>query len=688
MNITSSHPSSDASAFRNLNKDETKQLIKNGNIAEEWNKIYISENFDPSLVRNCHFWGENYINGGSSKKLSSGNLILPVGLYNSVFYNCVIHSDTAIHNVAYLYNYIISANCLLFNINELSCSKIPVFGNGFPVDNSEKKRNWMAVANENEGRKILPFEGMLSADAYLWSRFRDDKKLMECLIKMTDKLNKKQDLSRGIIENNCVIKNVKTIEDCKIGNSCIIDGAHKLKNLTILSSTNEPTVLGDDVELENGIVGFNNNLFAGAKCFDFVTGRNVKIEMGARILNTFIGSNSTIACCEVLNNLLFPFHEQHHNNSFLIASTIKGQSNIAAGATIGSNHNSRAADGEIIAGRGFWPGLESDFKHNSVFASFTLVAKGSYETELYVKLPFSLISKDNSGNLQIFPAFWFRYNMYALARNSWKFQTRDKRIVKSQNIEMDYLAPDTAFEILEGIDILENAVKQAGVNLPSLDEYNFQKIDDLNNIFLQDMAPKLKTLIIKPLQALWIYKIVLSYYAAREIVRYLLSYPATKITGLFSNFHDIHPWSNFGGQLITENDRQQLISDIRSRKLDSWQAIHKRYNTLWQKYPENKMKFALACWLKKENKTAEQISERDIKALLTHSVNINNAFLKWTIEARMKDYSNPFRQSTFSNSAEMDAVIGHFKDDVFIKDMQEENKRYLKRVNTIISKIT
>ena len=33
-----------------------------------------------------------------------------------------------------------------------------------------------------------------------------------------------------------------------------------------------------------------------------------------------------------------------------------GQSNMAAGATIGTNHNSRSADGEIIAGTGVLAG--------------------------------------------------------------------------------------------------------------------------------------------------------------------------------------------------------------------------------------------------------------------------------------------------------------------------------------------
>ena len=68
-----------------------------------------------------------------------------------------------------------------------------------------------------------------------------------------------------------------------------------------------------------------------------------------------------------------------------------GQTNIGAGATIGSNHNSRAPDGEIHAGRGFWAGLCASLKHCSKFASYTLVVKGQYDFELNNPFPFSLV---------------------------------------------------------------------------------------------------------------------------------------------------------------------------------------------------------------------------------------------------------------------------------------------------------
>src|SRR5215211_5818314 len=93
--------------------------------------------------------------------------------------------------------------------------------------------------------------------------------------------------------------------------------------------------------------------FYGVKAVRFFMASHSQLKYGARLINSYLGNNSTISCCEVLNSLIFPSHEQHHNNSFLCAALLNGQTNIAAGATIGSNHNSRGADGEMIAGRGF-----------------------------------------------------------------------------------------------------------------------------------------------------------------------------------------------------------------------------------------------------------------------------------------------------------------------------------------------
>ena len=214
--------------------------------------------------------------------------------------------------------------------------------------------------------------------------------------------------------------------------------------------------IGEGVELVNGIIGYGCHIFYGCKAVRFILRDHSSLKYGARLIHCILGENSTVSCCELLNNLIFPGHEQHHNNSFLIASLVMGQSNIAAGATIGSNHNSRSNDGEIVAGRGFWPGLSVTLKHSSKFASYTMIEKGNYPSELNIPLPFSLISRDKiSGSLNIMPAYWWMYNMYALSRNTWKFGDRDIRPVKKQNIEYDFLAPDTIEEIINAMGLLE-----------------------------------------------------------------------------------------------------------------------------------------------------------------------------------------------------------------------------------------
>ncbi len=51
--------------------------------------------------------------------------------------------------------------------------------------------------------------------------------------------------------------------------------------------------------------------------------------------------------------------------------------------------------------------------------------------------------------------------MYALARNSWKFLNRDKRIHKVQKVEFDPFAPDTIEEIISARRLLEIWIAKA-----------------------------------------------------------------------------------------------------------------------------------------------------------------------------------------------------------------------------------
>lgn len=685
---------SNGTKYRALHAKEIAVLISNNNTAENWEKVQVSNQFDAGLVRNCEFWGLVRLGDLTHSYLEYHKLRLPVGLNHCTIISCDIGDNVSLRNVRYLSHYIIGNHCILFNINEMFTVENSKFGNGVIKDGEDEKvRIWLEAANENGGRSILPFVDMLPADAYLWTRYRDDEKLMLRFKELTDQIVDKRRGYYGVVGDRAVIKNSLLIKDVNIGSDCYIKGANKLKNLTIQSSKDEPTQIGEGVELVNGIVGHNNHIFYGVKAVRFVTGRNVQLKYGARLLNSYLGANSTISCCEVLNNLIFPFHEQHHNNSFLIASTIMGQSNIAAGATIGSNHNSRAADGEVIAGRGFWPGLMSNFKHNSVFAAFCLIAKGSYYSELNIPLPFALVSPTNDiDTIQIFPGFWFKYNMYALARNAWKFKDRDKRVIKDQNIEYDFLAPDTVEDMFKGIKLLQEAIEQAyritpDKNLPE----NADAIDSNLTVYLDKAINKGRALVIKPMQGIGLYRMMISYYGARELlaaVKEAISagVPQNKWPEhLRTGYREVpRSWLNIGGQLIPENSVLQILDDVKNDKIFSWSSLHERYNHLWQEYPAIRRNHGILSALIIRSKSIDDLTLDLIKEILSDSQQIARQIYDWAYDSREKDYSNYFRKATYRNDKEMEAVLGKLEDNSFLRNLKISTDHYIAEIDEIL----
>ncbi len=628
--------------WRNLSDWEIAILEKNNNFATEgWSKVLVNDDFQPNEIRNSQFEGEIRI--GSAK------------ISNSCIRNCDVLNKAELCNVGLLDRYVVSENSKVFNVCEISVSEDAAFGTGSHLN----------IMNEGSDRTVLAFNGMLPADAYLWGKYRGDACLQKALNSMTNKLLENL-LPIGIIGKNATLCNSKTIRNTRIGDFCKIDGITTLSELTVNSSETAPTLVSDGAILKNGIVSEGCKVLENSILLNFILGSNVTVEHGARIVNTYVSDNSTIACCEVQNSLIFPSHEQHHNNSFLIASTILGQSNLAAGATVGSNHNSRSSTGEILAGRGFWPGLCTSLKHSSKFASFTLLSKADYPSELNITTPFSLVNNNtHTGELEVMPAYWWMYNMYALIRNSWKFKQRDRRVRKAQHIEYETFAPDTIEEIVAVMDSLGKRIEEAKSNTATNGHSNGLEV------FADEMEHgKRKVRILKPVEAYEAYNQMLVYYAVANVQSYAEkqgSVPFEKISDALYTEKRVTQWINFGGQLIAKDDADRLCSDIKSGKLESWQAIHHRYDELWQVYPLQKARHAygILCLLSGKKKLTQ--SDWDsAKRQYSETLRIVKDRI---FESRKKDFDNPFIRCTYDSEAEMTACLGSIDDDVFIKDI-------------------
>ena len=280
---------------RNLSETEIQLLKSNFNTNEDstWQNIFVDKDeFDAELIKNVEFAGFAILGKLSKAKLKYHDLELPVGIYNSYLKNVVTGDDNVIKNVIYLENYRLGNRVLLFNIQELSCTNHSKFGNGILKEGEpESNRITIAVGNENEGRCVLPFEQMIPAVAYLWSRYRDDSELMNRFVELTEYGNTKKLDTYGTIGDDSVIKNTTLIKDAKIGESAYIKGAFKIKNVTILSSQEEMSQIGEGVELVNGIMGYGSRVFYQAVAVRFVIGRNCQLKYGARLLNSVICDN-------------------------------------------------------------------------------------------------------------------------------------------------------------------------------------------------------------------------------------------------------------------------------------------------------------------------------------------------------------------------------------------------------------
>ena len=675
--------------YRKLSAYEIEVLVRNRNTSDNWNAILVSDAFAPELVQNCKFFGLVRIGKLEPYYLEFHNLRRPVGLYNSTIISSDFGDNVVIDNVNFLSHYIVGNDVMIVNTNEVATTDHAKFGNGILKEGEpESIRIWLEVCNENAGRSIIPFDGMLPGDAYLWSRFRSDHLLQKKFKEFTERKFDSRRGYYGMIGDRTVIKNCKIIKDVMIGSDAYLKGANKLKNLTINSSPEGKTQIGEGCEMVNGIIGLGCRIFYGVKAVRFIMASHSQLKYGARLINSYLGNNSTISCCEVLNSLIFPSHEQHHNNSFLCAALLGGQSNMAAGATIGSNHNSRSPDGELIAGRGFWPGLCVSLKHNSKFSSFNILAKGDYPAELNIPIPFSLISNDVSRDeLVVMPGYWFLHNMYALARNSWKYANRDKRIDKTQTLEYDWLAPDSINEMMEALELFKiftgNAYaqkfepgkeyeKEALVAMgKNLLESRVEIVEELHILAPGFENSERNVKLLKVDQAYALFKELIAYHATIQLLSFIKSEKIGSLDELkesLPNRLTVSLWTNVGGQLIQQSGLDKLINQIHSGKIRDWDGVHSFYATQGKQYALDKLHHALGALNKVHGVSVKKITPVQFRSLLNQATATKEWMTRGIYDSRAKDYRNIFRKMVYESVAEMDAVVGSLQQNAFIND--------------------
>ena len=299
--------------------------------------------------------------------------------------------------------------------------------------------------------------------------------------------------------------------------------------------------------------------------------------------------------------------------------------------------------------------------------------------------------------IQVMPGYWFEHNMYAVVRNAHKYRARDKRVVKEQNVEYDFLAPDTAEEMMRGMEILRTGIEgQIGRQLNAEDLESCEKIDASVDLCLEGLANGRKAKILHPLRGYLWYRKMLRFYGAKELkteVEQALSRegggqggPENMVQEIKSRSENPHrSWENIGGQLIPEPQLAELIRGLSERRIGSWDQLHQAYDDAWEEYPQHKTAHALYCLLYSYDQGVEELSPDLVRRILEESIEIAKELLQRAYASRRKDYENPYRQATFRNPAEMEAVWGKLEDISFLKSYTAEIDGFCREVKQCLS---
>jgi hypothetical protein len=335
-----------------------------------------------------------------------------------------------------------------------------------------------------------------------------------------------------------------------------------------------------------------------------------------------------------------------------------------------------------------------------------LLAKGDFPFELNIPIPFSLIINDPTANeLRIIPAYWFQYNHYALQRNEWKYKDRDARETKEIALEYRSLAPDSINEIFNALDLLalfagKAYFKHLSKEIPA-DEIcqakgrelfnNDDKLLDELEILAEGFEnSKRKVVILKARKAYASFREMVRYYAVGQMAtKYTTDLTSDSLLHLASSSYlqSREEWVNIGGQLVPSSSIAVLLEEIKSNKLNSWEAVHHAYKVLADSSPEHLFQHALASLLEIEQVSLADLTATKLSSLFKGYLATNEIVFQGIVQSREKDMTNPFRKMVYANEKEMEAVLGKMTDNSFVREKDRERKELSLRIENILVKL-
>jgi NDP-sugar pyrophosphorylase family protein len=296
--------------FRRLTQNEIESLKGQMCSAADWSTIEVAQDFSPEHVRYARFSG-NIRLGSFRKEFSlAGGMCKHSGIYYATLHNVTVGDDCCIENVKnYIANYTIGSGTFIENVDIILADGVSTFGNGVEV----------SVLNETGGCEVMMYDRLSAQLAYIMAFYRHRPSLLSKLRRMIDRYVDSVKSSVGTIGKDVVIADAGYIKNVRVGDSCKIEGAARLKNGSINSNSQAPVHIGV------GVIGDDFIISSGSSVEDGVTFSRCFIGQACKLGHNYSASDSLFfSNCHGENGeacAIFagPFTVTHHKSTLLIA---------------------------------------------------------------------------------------------------------------------------------------------------------------------------------------------------------------------------------------------------------------------------------------------------------------------------------------------------------------------------------
>ena len=242
--------------YRKLTEEEISTLQANSCWAEDWQRIEVSEDFEPRFFHRVMFYGDIRLGSFTDNVEVSRGFMKHSGVNNATLRNVTIGNNCLIENISgYINNYTIGDDCIISNVCTMETTDGATFGEG----------NLISVLNEvGEGNLIL-FHGLTSQVAALMVKHFHNRPLKDTIRRLIREEIERTAPDMAAIGNRVKIVNTKEITNTVIYDDCEIAGAARLSDCTLMSNSNASVYIGTGVICENSIIGDGSSIINSVK---------------------------------------------------------------------------------------------------------------------------------------------------------------------------------------------------------------------------------------------------------------------------------------------------------------------------------------------------------------------------------------------------------------------------------------